>query len=233
MKNKTTKKSTKKNIKKSEINDYNTYLFHQGNNYESYDIMGSHIRTLNRKKGVQFATWAPDAKAVYVVGDFNNFEIIEKYKLEKVTDNGIWKGFFSEIKVGSKYKYCIVDSQGNAGEYKSDPYSIKNELRPNNASIVYTPKSFRWSDTKWLKNRNSKNVLEEPLNIYEIHLGSWKRKENGDFLSYEEMSEELPEYLKKMNYTHVEFMPIMEHPLDESWGYQITGFFLQQVDLVI
>lgn len=222
---KTSIKTISKKVNKSELSSFNTYLFHQGKNYSSYDIMGAHIKTENRKKGVQFTTWAPNAKAVYLVGDFNEFKISDEYKLEKITDNGIWKAFFTNVKEGDKYKYCIVDRDGKQGPFKSDPYAIKNELRPNTASIVYEPKSFKWSDKKWINKRNRINVLEQPLNIYEIHLGSWKRNDNGEFMTYDELSEELPKYLKEMNYTHVEIMPLAEHPLDASWGYQATGYY--------
>ena len=225
VKKNTEKKSTTKTVDSSEVTEYNTYLFHQGNNFEAYNIMGSHIKTENRKKGVQFVTWAPLAKEVYVVGDFNNFEADEAHKLQKITDNGLWKGFFTDVKEDTKYKYCIIDKNGNKGELKADPYAIKSELRPNTASIVYKPKSFRWGDSKWVKHRNSINVLEQPLNIYEMHLGSWKTHDDNTFLTYEELSEELPKYLSEMNYTHVEIMPLAEHPLDASWGYQGTGFF--------
>ncbi len=214
-----------KKIDSCEITEYNTYLFHQGNNFEAYNIMGAHVKTENRKKGVQFATWAPNAKEVYVVGDFNNFEPDENHKLQKISNNGLWKGFFTDVKEGFKYKYCIIDKNGNKGQLKADPYAIKSELRPNTASIVYKPKAFRWGDSKWIKHRNSINVLEQPLNIYEMHLGSWKTHEDNTFLTYEELSEELPKYLNEMNYTHVEIMPLAEHPLDASWGYQGTGFF--------
>ncbi|MDR3594268.1 1,4-alpha-glucan branching protein GlgB [Clostridium sp.] len=210
---------------KAELTNFNTYLFHQGSNYEAYNIFGSHIRTEKRKKGVQFVTWAPNAKDIYVVGDFNNFEEKEEFKLEKITENGIWKGFFGEPKPGDRYKYCIIEKSGQKGEYKADPYAIQTELRPDNASIIYAPKEFKWTDKKWIDKRNSINVLEQPLNIYEIHLGSWKTNNEGGFLTYEQIAEELPEYLKEMSYTHVEIMPLIEHPLDASWGYQGTGYY--------
>ncbi|MBE6063482.1 MAG: 1,4-alpha-glucan branching protein GlgB [Clostridium butyricum] len=212
-------------VDKTELTNFNEYLFHQGKNYEAYNILGSHKRIENGKTGIQFATWAPNARAVYVVGDFNNFEVKDEYKLDRVTDNGIWKGFFTDASIGQKYKYCIIDNNGKQGEFKADPYAIQSELRPGNASIIYDAQDFEWNDDKWIARRNRVNVLEEPLNVYEIHLGSWKRKENGDFLSYEELSEELPAYIKEMGYTHIEIMPLVEHPLDASWGYQGTGYY--------
>lgn len=222
---KNTVKKVVEKLDKSEITNFNTYLFHQGKNYDAYNILGAHIRTEKRKKGVQFSTWAPNAKDVYVVGDFTDFEVKEEYKLEKITENGLWKGFFIKPKVGDKYKYCIVESNGEKGEYKSDPYAIKTELRPNNASIIYAPKDFTWNDEEWIEKRDRINVLEQPLNIYEIHLGSWKTNNDGSFLTYEEIGEELSSYIKEMGYTHVEIMPLVEHPLDASWGYQGTGYY--------
>ena len=212
-------------IDKTEITSFNEYLFHQGKNYSAYDILGSHIVKRNDEQGVQFATWAPRANDVYVVGDFNEFKICEEYKLKKISDNGIWVGFFKKPKEGDKYKYCIVDSQGRQGEYKSDPYAIFSEVRPNNASIIYSHKEFIWNDKKWIDNRSKVNVLEQPLNVYEVHLGSWRTNKDGEFLTYEEISELLPKYLKEMGYSHVEIMPLVEHPLDASWGYQGTGYY--------
>ncbi|AQR97985.1 1,4-alpha-glucan branching protein GlgB [Clostridium saccharoperbutylacetonicum] len=220
-----TNKKVDDKLDKSELTSFNTYLFHQGNNYEAYNIFGAHAKTENGKKGVQFATWAPNAKGVYVVGDFNEFEVSEEFKLEKITENGIWKGFFTEPKVGDRYKYCVIEESGERGEYKADPYAIQTELRPNNASIIYTPREFKWTDEKWIVKRNKISVLEQPINIYEIHLGSWKTNSEGGFLTYEQIAKELPKYLKEMSYTHVEIMPLVEHPLDASWGYQGTGYY--------
>jgi len=222
---KSTAKKAVEKMDKTDITSFNTYLFHQGKNYEAYNILGSHIKTEKRKKCVQFATWAPNAKEVYVVGDFNNFEVKDEYRLEKITENGLWKGSFGDAKAGDRYKYCIISKDGKKGEYRADPYAIQTEIRPDSASIVYEPKTFKWNDKKWINQRKKVNVLEQPLNIYEIHLGSWKRKEDGEFLTYEEISKELPKYVKEMGYTHVEIMPLVEHPLDASWGYQGTGYY--------
>lgn len=224
-KSKTSSVKKNENIDKTEITNFNEYLFHQGKNYNAYEILGAHIVTREKKQGIQFATWAPRASAVYVVGDFNGFNLSEEYKLSKVSDNGIWAGFFTQPKEGDKYKYCIIDEKGNQGEFKSDPYALFSEVRPNNASIIYDFKEFKWTDKKWIDKRNSVNVLEQPLNVYEIHLGSWKRNKDGEFLTYEEIGELLPKYLKDMGYSHVEIMPLVEHPLDASWGYQGTGYY--------
>lgn len=224
-KSKTSSVKKNENIDKTEITNFNEYLFHQGKNYNAYEILGAHIVTREKKQGIQFATWAPRASAVYVVGDFNGFNLNEEYKLSKVSDNGIWAGFFTQPKEGDKYKYCIIDEKGNQGEFKSDPYALFSEVRPNNASIIYDFKEFKWTDKKWIDKRNSVNVLEQPLNVYEIHLGSWKRNKDGEFLTYEEIGELLPKYLKDMGYSHVEIMPLVEHPLDASWGYQGTGYY--------
>ena len=220
-----TDKKVVEKMNKSEITSFNTYLFHQGKNYDAYNILGAHVKTEKRKKGVQFSTWAPNAKGVYVVGDFTDFGVKEEYKLEKITENGLWSGFFTDPKIGDKYKYCIVENNGEMGEYKSDPYAIKTELRPNNASIIYVPEKFEWTDEEWMEKRSKINVLEEPLNIYEVHLGSWKTRKDGGFLTYEEIGEELSKYITDMGYTHVEIMPLVEHPLDASWGYQGTGYY--------
>jgi 1,4-alpha-glucan branching enzyme len=222
---KDTVKKVVEKVDKSEITNFNTFLFHQGKNYETYNILGSHLKTDGNKKGVQFATWAPNAKDVYVVGDFNEFELDDKYKLERITENGLWKGFIQGIKSGDRYKYCMISKDGKEGDYKADPYAIQTELRPDSASIVYGAKEFKWTDQKWIEYRNNINVLEQPLNIYEVHLGSWKTKKDGEFLTYEEIAKELPKYVKEMGYTHVEIMPLVEHPLDASWGYQGTGYY--------
>lgn len=214
-----------KKVDKSDITSFNSSLFHQGKNYEAYNILGSHIKTKERTKGVQFSTWAPNAKDVYVVGEFNDFKVKDEYKLKKVSENGLWSGFFSGIKSGARYKYCIVDRDNKFGEYKSDPYAIQSELRPDTASIVYEPKNYKWNDKAWINKRNKVNILEQPINIYEIHLGSWKKSKEGEFLTYKEISNLLPEYVKEMGYTHVEFMPLVEHPLDASWGYQGIGYY--------
>ena len=199
-------------------------LFHKGKNYKSYKVMGAHIVSENRKKGVRFTVWAPNANEVYVVGDFCNFEPLKGYKMKKVNGTGTWSLFIPGIKENTIYKYYIVNGKTGTGFYKSDPYAVYSELRPNTASIVKSEFKFRWADKRWFNKREKTDILKSPINIYEMHLGSWKRKD-GKFLTYRELSIELPKYLNEMGYTHVEFMPLTEHPLDASWGYQGTGYY--------
>lgn len=200
------------------------YLFHQGRHYNAYNFMGASNTIEDRKRGIRFTTWAPNAKEIHVVGDFNNWEVREEYKLERVTESGIWSGFIQGIKVGAIYKYAITNRNTNKVILKADPYSRQSELRPNTASIVTKKSQYKWKDKEWINARKKINLYENPINIYELHLGSWKR--NGkEFLTYLELANELPKYIKKMGFTHVEFMPIMEHPLDASWGYQVTGYY--------
>lgn len=206
------------------MTEYDEYLFHEGKHYECYKFMGSHIRIENRKRGVRFTTWAPNAEEIYVVGDFSNWNIDEDFKLEKTTDRGIWTIFVKDAKKNDKYKFAIRGRGQSEFILKADPYARLSELRPDTASKVTSASYYKWSDKNWLKNRRDITLHNSPINIYEVHLGSWK-KNNGEFLSYTELKYVLPKYVKDMNYTHVEFMPLQEHPLDKSWGYQGTGFY--------
>ena len=214
---------SKKKSYKSQITDLNTYLFHEGKNYTSYAFMGSHQVTEKRKKGIRFTTWAPNAINVYVSGDFCNFAIEDKYKMEKITEKGIWSIFIEGVEPGIKYKYVVEDRTGNK-VFKADPYAVTSEVRPATASITCGKTQYKWNDRSWMTKRKKFKMYDSPINIYEMHLGSWKR--NGeDFKTYRELAEELPKYLSEMGYTHVELMPVMEHPLDASWGYQTTGYY--------
>ncbi|MFR1315146.1 MAG: 1,4-alpha-glucan branching protein GlgB [Clostridium perfringens] len=199
-------------------------LFLEGKEHSAYKVMGAHFVTENRKRGVRFTTWAPRASKIYVIGDFNNWELKEEYSMEKINERGIWSLFLPKLEEGIKYKFAVVNECGNNTVYKADPYAFKSELRPNTASVLTKIKSFRWGDKRWLNKREKEGLDNKPMNIYELHLGSWKRKD-GEFMTYEEISEILVEYIKEMGYTHVEFMPINEHPLDASWGYQGVGYY--------
>lgn len=199
-------------------------LFLEGKEHSAYKFMGAHFVTENRKRGVRFTTWAPSSSKIYVIGDFNNWELKEEYSMEKINERGIWSLFLPKLEEGINYKFAVVNECGNNTVYKADPYAFKSELRPNTASVLTKIKSFRWGDKRWLNKREKEGLDNKPMNIYELHLGSWKRK-NGEFMTYEEISHILPEYIKDMGYTHVEFMPINEHPLDASWGYQGVGYY--------
>ncbi|MGM8297888.1 1,4-alpha-glucan branching protein GlgB [Clostridium perfringens] len=199
-------------------------LFLEGKEHSAYKFMGAHFITENRKRGVIFTTWAPRASKIYVIGDFNNWELKEEYSMKKINERGIWSLFLPKLEEGIKYKFAVVNECGNNTVYKADPYAFKSELRPNTASVLTKIKSFRWGDKRWLNKREKEGLDNKPMNIYELHLGSWKRKD-GEFMTYEEISEVLVEYIKEMGYTHVEFMPINEHPLDASWGYQGVGYY--------
>ena len=199
-------------------------LFLEGKEHSAYKFMGAHFITENRKRGVRFTTWAPRASKIYVIGDFNNWELKEEYSMEKINERGVWSLFLPKLEEGIKYKFAVVNECGNNTVYKADPYAFKSELRPNTASVLTKIKSFRWGDKRWLNKREKEGLDNKPMNIYELHLGSWKRKD-GEFMTYEEISGVLVEYIKEMGYTHVEFMPINEHPLDASWGYQGVGYY--------
>ena len=199
-------------------------LFLEGKEHSAYKFMGAHFVTENRKRGVRFTTCAPRASKIYVIGDFNNWELKEEYSMKKINERGIWSLFLPKLEEGIKYKFAVVNECGNNTVYKADPYAFKSELRPNTASVLTKIKSFRWGDKRWLNKREKEGLDNKPMNIYELHLGSWKRKD-GEFMTYEEISEILVEYIKEMGYTHVEFMPINEHPLDASWGYQGVGYY--------
>ncbi|WP_202795154.1 1,4-alpha-glucan branching protein GlgB [Clostridium perfringens] len=199
-------------------------LFLEGKEHSAYKFMGAHFVTENRKRGVRFTTWAPRSSKIYVIGDFNNWELKEEYSMKKINERGIWSLFLPKLEEGIKYKFAVVNECGNNTVYKADPYAFKSELRPNTASVLTKIKSFRWGDKRWLNKREKEGLDNKPMNIYELHLGSWKRKD-GEFMTYEEISEVLVEYVKEMGYTHVEFMPINEHPLDASWGYQGVGYY--------
>ncbi len=195
------------------------YLFNKGENYRAYQFFGVH-----RIKGDTFAfrVWAPHAEAVSVCGDFNNWDT-EAHRMLPIAP-GIWEAVIDGVKIYDCYKYAIFTKSGET-VYKSDPYGVHCETRPGTASKVYELGNYKWRDSKWIKGTQKGSILEKPVNIYEIHFGSWKRHENGDFLSYREMADELIPYVKEMGYTHIEIMPLMEYPFDGSWGYQVTGYF--------
>jgi 1,4-alpha-glucan branching enzyme len=212
-------------IAHSRFTDFDINLFKSGKHYRLYENFGSHITTVDGVEGVYFAVWAPSAKMVSVVGDFN-FWTEGEHKLNVRWDSsGIWEGFIPGVGKGTKYKYKIRSSHNDITTEKADPYARRAEHNPQTASIVWDD-SYKWKDSKWMKKRKKHNALDAPFSVYEVHLGSWKKQvEENRFMSYIEMADELVSYVKEMNFTHVELMPVMEFPYDPSWGYQVTGYF--------
>ncbi len=196
------------------------YFFHQGTNIKAYEYMGSHRLCDN---SVVFRVWAPNAESVQVVGDFNSWSD-DAPPMKRITDNGIWEYICTHVDDFASYKYRITPKNGKAF-LKADPYAFHSETRPGTASKFYDINGFDWSDIEWMSTRLSSNIYESPVNIYEVHAGSWKRYPDGNCYSYRTLADELIPYVKEMNYTHIELMPINEHPFDGSWGYQVTGYF--------
>lgn len=206
------------------ISRFQTYLFNSGDNFKSYEMLGSHKVKIDGVDGWRFAVWAPKAVSVRVVGDFNDWNGYDKM-LERIETSGVWYGFFTDIEEGMLYKYAIEAENGET-YYKADPYAVKSELRPGTASVTKDiSNNYKWGDKTWISARSKNSTLTEPMNIYEIHIGSWKIHDDGSFYTYRELADELVPYVKKMGYTHIELMPITEYPFDGSWGYQVTGFF--------
>ena len=205
--------------------DFDIDLFKTGKHYRLYEKFGSHITTVNGIEGTYFAVWAPSAKMVSVVGDFN-YWLEGDHKLNVRWDgSGVCEGFIPEVGKGNVYKYKIHSHHNDIKTEKADPYARRCEHPPNTASIVWDD-NYKWKDTKWMKKRKDHNALNAPYSVYEVHLGSWKKQlEENRFLSYKELSDDLVKYVKEMNFTHVELMPVMEYPYDPSWGYQLTGYF--------
>lgn len=228
------------------LTDDDMYMFGNGTWHRSWEKMGAHPDTQNHTKGWHFAVWAPEVKSVHVVGDFNNWDP-EANPLEPVKSSGIWQGFIPGLSEGELYKYVIETKEGNL-LYKADPYGFYAEKQPGTASRLMDINGYEWGDAAWLKNRKTHPHMEEPLNIYEVHLGSWRRhgdepqgepREDGTYpgpgdpfpaqrgvmYTYDELATELVDYVKDMGYTHIEILPLMEHPFDGSWGYQPTGYY--------
>ncbi|RCW92553.1 1,4-alpha-glucan branching protein GlgB [Winogradskyella arenosi] len=209
----------------SRFTEFDINLFKLGKHYRLYEKFGSHITTLEGVKGTYFAVWAPSAKQVSVVGDFNFWNEEEHPLNVRWDSSGIWEGFIPNVGKGSIYKYKIHSHNNGIVTEKADPYARRCEHNPSTGSIVWED-DYQWQDNTWLKKRAKHNALDAPYSVYEVHLGSWKKHfEEGRFLSYVEMADELVSYVKAMNFTHVELMPVMEFPYDPSWGYQVTGYF--------
>ncbi len=198
------------------------YHFHNGSSTHAFEFMGCHPAVRQGNAGFVFRVWAPNAKRVAVVGDFN-FWNPEDLLLERVTQ-GIWEGWSANAQVGQAYKYLVTDQNGNQ-VHKADPYGFRSQKEPETSSVIWLRDNFKWSDGKWFAAAARRNPLNAPMNIYELHLGSWRRKEDGSAYSYAEIAPELARYVKDMGYTHVELMPLATYPYDPSWGYQVTGYY--------
>ncbi len=207
----------------SDQNDKDVYLFHEGKNYKSYEFLGAHKICNNGEEYMRFAVWAPNAKAVFLIGDFNSWNK-EDLPMKRINGSGIWGIYVSDVKEYDAYKFRII-SWDDREVIKADPYAFHAETRPNTASKIYDIDGFEWSDKRWMNKRKKVDHFHTPMSIYEMHLGSWMRHPDGSYYSYIELAERLPEYVKEMGYTHVEFLPITEFPYDGSWGYQVTGYF--------
>jgi 1,4-alpha-glucan branching enzyme len=198
------------------------YLFHQGTAAKAYELMGSHPEVQDGKEGYRFRVWAPNASSVAIIGAFNGWRPL--HQMQRITDQGLWELFISELSEYTAYKYQITDKQGSL-HVKSDPYSFHMETRPDTASKTCNVDRYQWTDDQWRIKQKKRAPYDTPMNIYEVHLGSWRKYEDGNYFNYEKLAEELIPYVKEMGYTHLEFMPVSEYPFDGSWGYQVMGYF--------
>ena len=209
------------------ISDFDQYLFGQGNHYDIFRKLGAHLTEYEGQKGVHFAVWAPHAVAVHVIGEFNGWNETS-HPMKRLEPLGIWEVFVPGVQLGCLYKY-LIEAQDHSLLYKADPYATEAEMRPGTASRVSDISGFRWSDGDWMEKRKKKDPKEEPMAIYEVHPGSWKKHPHGPdedgYYNYRELAHALADYVHEMGYTHVELMGIAEHPFDGSWGYQVTGYY--------
>ncbi|MBF0490475.1 MAG: 1,4-alpha-glucan branching protein GlgB [Candidatus Omnitrophica bacterium] len=208
------------------MNEQDISLFKEGNHFKLYEKLGAHLRVVDGQMGVHFAVWAPNAKKVSVIGNFNKWKRNEHPLAPGADSSGIWEGFIPGLTKGEIYKYFITSGDGLYQVEKQDPFASYNEVAPHTGSIVWDL-DYEWQDTQWMKDRHKTNSLEAPFSIYEMHIGSWRRMPEEDHrpLTYRELAVQLPDYLNDMGYTHVEFLPVMEYPFYGSWGYQTLGYF--------
>lgn len=208
----------------SRITDFDMYLLREGKHLYSYEKMGAHLCELEGVKGVSFAVWAPNAYRVSVIGDFNGWDA-RVHPMRLLGGSGIWELFIPGLAEGEIYRFDIISHNRGYHGQKSDPYGFYSEVRPLNASIVFDIDHYEWGDAEWMDKRAGSKPLTSPMSTYEVHLGSWRRKGNNEWLTYRDLAHELVSYVKDMGYTHIELLPVAEHPADESWGYQMTGFY--------
>jgi 1,4-alpha-glucan branching enzyme len=210
---------------RSILTDHDLYLFNEGTHYRLFEKLGSHLLTVDGTAGTHFAVWAPNANYVAVLGDFNGWDTAA-HPLRATGDSGVWQGFIPGVLEGANYKYYISSHNSGYTVEKADPYALRAELPPRTASVVATL-DYTWNDQEWMSKRRQRNSLSAPFSVYEVHLGSWRRMPEQDSrpLSYREIAAPLADYVKRMGFTHIELMPVMEHPFTGSWGYQVTGYF--------
>jgi 1,4-alpha-glucan branching enzyme len=206
------------------IFDFDLHLFGEGRHLHIYTVLGAHVMDIEGIRGVRFATWAPNAERVSVIGDFNQWDG-RCHPMRSRGSSGVWELFIPGLDVETIYKFEIRNRDSGQVKQKSDPYAQGSELRPRTASVVNTT-SYQWQDADWLARREEQHWLHHPMSIYEVHLGSWQRDEHGNFLNYRELGKRLVEYVTQLGFTHIELLPVTEHPLDASWGYQTTGYFV-------
>ena len=208
------------------LTDFDLHLFGEGRHFDTYEKLGAHLHTVAGVAGTRFAVWAPAARRVSVVGDMSHWDG-RVYPMRPRGSSGIWELFLPDVGEGAIYKYEILGPNGNLLPLKADPYAFQAELRPNTGSVVANLNSYKWADSGWMAHRQQKNWLESPISVYEVHLGSWRRvpEDHNRWLTYRELADQLIPYVKQLGYTHIELLPIMEHPFDGSWGYQTLGYY--------
>jgi 1,4-alpha-glucan branching enzyme len=205
------------------LSDFDIHLHGEGTDSESYNKMGAHVVEVDGVRGVRFAVWAPNAEVVFVVGDFNDWD--PRRNPMRLRNGGIWEIFIPGVGIGTAYKYFVKSKYHGYQQLKADPYGFFMEVAPKSASIVWDVNSYQWNDAEWMKSRGEKDWLKEPISLYEVHLESWMRDPSGNPLSYRELATTLIPYVKQMGFTHIELLPIAEHPFSGSWGYQVVGYF--------
>ncbi len=208
----------------SMLTELDLYLFNEGNHYEIYEKLGAHLREVDGVQGVNFAVWAPNARGISLVGDFNNWDGTAN-PMHKLIPSGVWELFVPGLAPGEKYKFKVNDANGNIVE-KTDPYGFSSEIPPRTASVVTDLTQYQWRDQDWIKQRQTEDQLSKPISVYELHPGSWQKDENGNsWLNYRDLAQRVVQYCQDFGFTHIELMPITEHPFTGSWGYQTVGYF--------
>ncbi|HVU99792.1 MAG TPA: 1,4-alpha-glucan branching enzyme, partial [Verrucomicrobiae bacterium] len=205
------------------LGESDLYLFGKGDERRIYDKLGAKLRVIDGVAGASFAVWAPNAQRISVVGDFNHWDG-RAHQMRSLGSSGVWEIFIPGVGEGAHYKFEVRNLHGGIS-LKTDPYGFFFETPPKNAAIVWNNQKFKWTDEAWLAERRQRNSLRRPLSVYEVHVGSWRKKSMGESLSYRELAEPLIQYVTEMGFTHVEFLPVAEHAFYPSWGYQVTGFY--------